>query len=228
MIEIDLDRALDDAHEPSLPIAGRFTALGQYIEVLEEFVPQIQDQLLVRSKARIEAALAYNASDVAVEEIENAKWMVLDLVPSNAYGPLVFSVSAMLEESMFIVLRYIERLQKEFKTRRKSGGSLSTFEHLTSELERGLGGPLQVGAKTFMALEQLQQVRNLLAHANGAMAGLSKERKARIEGVVGAGVGVYVHEGILRVKPEFVRHSFEEAELFMNAVLHHLSVAFPR
>ena len=55
MIEIDLDRNFDDRSEPSLKIAGGFAALKEYMKLLDEFVPHVQDQLLLRMKAKLQA-----------------------------------------------------------------------------------------------------------------------------------------------------------------------------
>lgn len=87
-------------------------------------------------------------------------------------------------------------------------------------LETLWGEPFQVPDLVSEQLDNLQLVRNSLAHANGNLIiDHDEERRRNIENLPKANVGVTIRENELLITESFLRQCIDSAEHFFNEIL---------
>jgi hypothetical protein len=226
MIEFDVDRTIADDADPGLSVAARFGTLEQYLGVLEEFVPLIQNQISVRTQARLKRMKdTINSADLH-DELSESKWIIRSVVPNNFYGSFVVPLCAAIETSLSDILVYV--LARSANGARPSNKThQSAFDRLATQLECLLGEPPHATSSTLTAINHLHLARNILAHANGSLKGLRADRRTKVSALVHANVGVSIESEALTITPEFLRYTFIAAEAYISALLRQVAAKVP-
>ena len=225
MIELDIDRIMGDPHEPSLPAAGRIIAVEEYLAVLDEFVPLIQNQLAIRANARAESEQK-KRGEIDADNVESAHWIAVELVPSSTYGSAVLAICSALETSMAHILLYLTKKNSQFREVRKPS-NVSLFEHQRAEFARGIVATLNVPSETLMALDDLVFVRNILAHSGDSIRDVKDSRNEKLQRIVGAGVGMSFGVNSIIVGSQFAHRGLRAVDFYLSAILKSLFESYP-
>lgn len=226
MIGFDGHRLFDEREYPGLRIAGEFHALERYLALLAEFVPHIQDQSRVRLLAELKRKSPGLGPEDLKEEVEQLKWVTESLVPQFFFGAFVVALWAGFESAVTELAQYIRKRENV----RLSIADLrepNTRKRLDLYLETITRQPIAATAQNARRIDDLQLVRNCLAHANGDLRLQREERKKQIEALAGANVGVFIRENSVVVSEEFIRTCFASVEDFVNGLLAQVHKAYP-
>lgn len=225
MIEIDVERNMNDPDEPSLPAAGRVQSVDEYLEVLDEFMPLIQKQLLIRARARADSE-RQKRGEIDSDSQESTRWIARQLVPSSTYGGAVLAACSALETSMAHVLRYLARKDSGFHEQKRPP-RVRLFEHQRAEFQRASGSVPPVAIATSSALDDLLLVRNVVAHSGTSIRDIKDSHLRKLQRVVGAGVGLSFVKDSLVINSNFARRGLNAVQMYLGAALTALFRRYP-
>ncbi len=226
MINLDVRRLLDDHAYPSLQISVEFRSVERYLELLSEFVPHIQDQTLVRFMAEIERESSTLLGEEVLDKIEGVKSVIENLIPTRFYGSFVIVLYSAIESALTKIAAYVQ--QKEAASLAVSDlREPNTLKRLTLYLETLMKQPLNLSTEMTEHVQQLQLVRNVLAHANGSLKEQRDDRRQTLVRMADAKVGVLIENNALIVTTAFLHRSFSAAEAVVNALLNQVAVRYP-
>ena len=81
MIDVDVQRAMDDPDHPGLRIAGRFVGLTKYAELLSRYLPHVKDQERLRFMAQLRRRGVRGHLDQ--DELEEIEWITKELIRTH-------------------------------------------------------------------------------------------------------------------------------------------------
>ena len=81
MIDVDVQRAMDDPDHPGLRIAGRFVGLTKYAELLSRYLPHVKDQERLRFMAQLRRRGVRGHLDQ--DELAEIEWITKELIRTH-------------------------------------------------------------------------------------------------------------------------------------------------
>lgn len=226
MIDLDIDRLFEDDDFPALGISVRFGAVERYLKLLLEFVPHVQDQTLVRFKAEMDRKSSSLSIDDFVGELERVKSEIENLIPASFYGSFIVVLYAALESAISDVADYVkkkESAQLSLSDLREA----NSLKRLSLYLETLMKQPLNSPASVMDFLQQLQLVRNVIAHANGSLRDQRQDRRSALQRLAEEKIGVLIEDNNLVVTTAFLQRSLSSATEFVNALLAQVVAKYP-
>ena len=179
-------------------------SLATYREVLEEQLTFRKEQERVRLRARLmnsESEMDDAERQFAQEEV---KVLVDEILPRFFRGPYLMALWALFESGIIEVADYIaETKQLSLKLRDIRGSDQKDqwnkyYNHIA-------GYPLGFTDPTWERLEELRQVRNVLAHANGRLDLAKEDARRKLEKWCGENRGLSEHSNLLIVSADYTR-----------------------
>ena len=225
MIPLDLRRSLQEAAWPGLHIYTRFAGLQRYLELLDEYVPLMQNQALIRWQA--EAARQAPPSN-------HAEWqeLVSDLevrlrhdISNNFLSAYLIPLSAALESSLDDLCEYVQ-VREALSIKAMDLREQTIVKRSMQYLGLAMRQPVQVPDSVRTALRDLQVVRNAFAHSNGRLEEQQPQRKHELEALASSNRGVTIWDGHLLVQPSFLSRSTEAAEELVSCLMEAVSRAY--
>ena len=226
MINFDLDRVMDDPGWPGLQILTRFSGVRSYLSLLEEYVPLMQDQALLRWKA---ANLKSGLIEDAAEFQEQLDYLGVTLeqdIAGNFYGAFAISVAAALEGSLSDLCEYIHK-REGCELRVSDLREPGTVKRALLYVRTVLRSSIQVSSNDDTALRDLQNVRNSLAHANGKLSDQRPDRVRELERLAQSQTLIRIKDDTVLVLPRFLQRSLNAAESVVNQVIHVVAARYP-
>jgi len=208
---------MDDNQYPALRIAGRFVAIEKSLELLSEYVPLIQNQAQRRARASIpNKPVGWSQVDID-EWNDETNWVTEALIPRFFLGSFILQLAAAFETARKDIANYVEVTTQHPKPVRGDMAARSDFERY---LHEALSSPLDIPPDVSQRLDDIQCVRNFLAHSNGDLrAERSSDRKARIVALAQENCGIRIHESELVFEERFLQESFLCVERYLNATI---------
>jgi len=227
MIDLDIDRLMDEEAYPVLRIAGEFAALGKYLQLLDRFLPHIKGQTALAENARLRRDFKGLSRDDLRDYYDELEWVTESLVPRYFRGAYVLAVCAATESALKDLVNYC---RKRTKTRLKHSDlkDRQTREGYELYLETLFREPLQVPPEFVARIDDLFLVRNCIAHANGDLtAERDEKRKKRILKLADRHVGLSVKHNELLLDKSFLKGAFESGAQYVNALISQMARVFP-
>jgi hypothetical protein len=226
MIDLDIDRLFADEDYPGLWISVRLGAVERHLGLLTEFVPHIQDQTLIRFKADIERNSSQLSGEDLSVEIEGVKSVIENLIPISFYGSLVIVLYSAVESAITDVAQYV-RKRESARLALSDLREPNTLKRLSLYLETLMKQPLRVPPEVTETVQQLQLVRNVLAHANGSLRDQREERRVALLRLAEAKVGILVEDNALVVTTAFLHRGFSASEALVTSLLAQVAEKYP-
>jgi hypothetical protein len=226
MIDLDINRLFEDDDFPALGISVRFGAVERYLKLLLEFVPHVQDQTLVRFKAEMDREASRFSANDFVDEVAHLKSEIENLIPASFYGSFVVVLYAALESAISDVADYVKKkevAQLSLSDLREA----NSLKRLSLYLETLMKQPLNTPAGVMNFLQQLQLVRNVIAHANGSLRDQRQDRRTALQRLAEENIGVLIENNSLVVTTAFLQRSLSSAADFVNALLAQVIARYP-
>jgi hypothetical protein len=194
MIKLDLHRALAEPAWPGMRIFSRFADSAGFLALLVEYVPLMQDQALVRWRASFaREGPPENVAELQ-EKLDDLTVKLGHEIAANFYGAFTFSISAALESSLTDLCGYVKaREQCDFKLSdlREQNSVKKALLYLQIVLRERFAGV----DRNQKSLRDLQNVRNVLAHANGSVVEQQPDRKKELETLAASGKMIKISDG---------------------------------
>ena len=191
-------------------------SLAKYRALLEEQLVFLREQELLRARAAQDrAATDEGERDLALQQVEI---LVYEVLPRFYRGPFLISLWAVFESGVIEVAEYIRKTRsrtlklRDIRGRDKKEEWDKYFTHV-------LNYPLGVEGPTWQQLDELRQVRNVLAHANGRLDLSDENTRQQIERWCAEGRGLSSHYGLLLFSEEYTR----QAQVLVTEVLSSLT-----
>lgn len=218
MISLDLHRSIQDRCWPGIHIYTRFASLQRYRDLLEEYVPLMHDQALLRWRA--EVARNPPPSNVAEQEelFADLEVRLKHDISNNFYSAYLIPLYAALESSLADLCDYVQRRESislKVTDLREHGVVNRALMYLNLVLKKNLPTTELVQS----ALHDLQVVRNAFAHSNGRLAEQRSINKQELERLAKDQQWVEIWDGHIIVRPAFLERSTESVEDFLNNLL---------
>lgn len=226
MIDLDIDRLIDDEDYPALEISVRFGAVERYLNLLLEFVPHTQDQTLVRFKAEMERKASKLSAEDFIDELEHVKSEIENLIPTSFYGSFIVVLYGALESAISDVADYVQK-KESARLSLSDLREANTLKRLSLYLETLMKQPLKASAEVNKPLQQLQLVRNVLAHANGSLRDQRQDRRAALQQLADQNIGVLIEDNSLVLTTAFLQRSLSSAASFVNSLLAQVVERYP-
>lgn len=219
MITFNLSMSLDDPEYPGLRIAGTFVELNKYLDKLAEVVPYAQDQEIVRLRAEIKKqARSLGMADLK-DKIEESRWVAEDLVPRFFMGAFAVALAAAYEAAVTEVANYV-RAKAGARLQIKDLREPSIHKKINLYLETVIGDSYALDSELKNRLDELNIVRNCIAHTNGNLANFKGASKLKnLQALAETGRGVSIQDNYLVVSEWFARQYLEHAANALNVLL---------
>ncbi|WP_018952516.1 hypothetical protein [Thioalkalivibrio sulfidiphilus] len=177
-MEFDLQRIFEDGY-PGLAISAKIGSVEDYLNAVIEFLPVIQDQSMIRFKARLEKDYPGLSENDLAEEYETHDWTVNGLIPSLLGGSVLVATWAAFEEGAAQVCSYV-------KSQESCPLSLDGLREQNQKKRIELYLKLVAGKEVRLDqnLNEIRIVRNVFAHSNGNIGALSSNRLHSIKTIV--------------------------------------------
>lgn len=227
MIDLDIDSLIDDEDYPALGVSVRFNAVERYLNLLLDFVPHIQDQMLLRFKAEIERKASKLSPEEFIDELRHIKSEIENLIPTNFYGSFIIVLYAALESAISDVAAYVQK-KESAQLSLSDLREANTLKRLSLYLETLMKQPLKASVEVTKFLRQLQLVRNVLAHAGGSLRDQRQNRRAELQELADENIGVLIENNSLVVTTAFLQRSLSSAVVFVNSLLEQVVERYPR
>ena len=197
MAKIHVDfRFIDLEHE--------LWSLGKFRELFEEQLTFLKDQERVRLRARLsgtESEMDDAERQFASEQVE---LLVEEVLPRFFRGPYLIALWALFESGMIELADYLaQRKQLPLKLRDVRGRD--PVEQWNKYFTHVASFPLGVAESTWENLDELRQVRHILAHANGRLDLAEESTRRKVERWCGETRGLRAHFNLLIVSAEYTR-----------------------
>jgi hypothetical protein len=187
-------------------------SIGKYREVLEEQLTLAKEQALQRAHDT-ESLENISENDRGLA-IARAYVLGEEVLPRFYRGPFLISLWAVFELAITEVAEYLAE---------KKGASLKLCDikgrdqrdQWTKYYSYVAEYPLKFEEITWQRIEELRQIRNVLAHSNGRLDRLGDKARNKIEQWCAEDRGLLSHYDLLHISAEYVR----EAELLVSATL---------
>lgn len=226
MIDFDVSRALEDDDYPWLEITRSISAVDQYLKLLNDFLPHITDQTMLRFMAEFEKKLSCSHPEDLAIDLEGLRELTEETVPLFFYGSFIIALWAAFESSLNDIAAYVQK--KEHSPLRLSElREQNIGRKLALYIESVMRRPLEIPNTLSKDIESLQLIRNCLAHANGDLRQQKEERRRNIEAVVTSDVGVFTRSGKVIVNGLFARSSLLAVVSYINLLFAGLHRAYP-
>jgi hypothetical protein len=226
MFDFDLDRIFAEPDYPWLRISGTLSAVEEYLKLLDQYVPHISDQTLVRFLAEFKKKVAYTHPEDLETDLHRVKSLTEDLVPLFFHGAFVIALWAAFECAIIELADY---------ARKKEGARLvlsdlrepNTRRRLELYLESVMRCKLTITSTLSEQIENLQLIRNCLAHANGDLTQQRDDRRKKIESLAAGSSGVSIRNGNVIVENHFAHLCMDAVIAYVNALLQQLHETYP-
>ena len=218
MIVFNFDLAFDDSEYPGLRIGGTFIELAKYLEKLAEVVPYTKDQELIRFKAAIEKQARTLTAEDLQEKIEEVRWIAKDLVPRFFMGAFIIALAAAYESAITDVANYI-RAKTKARLKIDDLREANTYKRIDLYFETVIGSGYKLAPELAARMEQLNNVRNCLAHANGNLLAQNEHRRKSLEALAKSNCGAAIRSNALVIEESFARSYLAYAAEAVNSLL---------
>lgn len=179
-------------------------SLGKYREVFEEQLRFLKDQERVRLRARF--ASAELEMDDAERQFasEQVDMLVGEVLPRFFRGPYLIALWALFESGIIELADYLaQRKQLPLKLRDIRGHN--PIEQWNKYFTYVAGFPLDVSESTWQRLDELRQVRHVLAHANGRLDLAEESARRKLEEWCVENRGLHAYFNLLIVSAEYTQ-----------------------
>ena len=109
MIPLDLRRSIQEPAWPGLQIYTRFASLDRYRDLLDEYVPLMHDQALVRWHAEATRKAPPSNQAEWQEVVSDLEVRLKHDISSNFLSAYLIPLSAALESSLAALCGYVQR-----------------------------------------------------------------------------------------------------------------------
>jgi hypothetical protein len=220
MFDVDVMLSLEDPDYPGLRIGGEFMVLQRHLEFVTASAPHARDQFALRFGRALESRYAgLNIADLT-ERREELLWIMACVVPQAFFNPFVISLSATLELAILEIADYA-RKREAVKLRLMDLGRNPNRERLHTYLEAIYREEVALPGVSLEFFDDLQEVRNCVAHANASLRfERSESRLRRIRSIAAKGIGVEIRQDVVTVSPEFLGSALESSAKYVSGLLH--------
>ena len=179
-------------------------SLGKYRELFEEQLSFLKDQERVRLRARLSSAESEMDDAERQFASEQVDVLVEEVLPRFFRGPYLIALWALFESGIIELADYLaQRKQLSLKLRDIRGRD--PIEQWNKYFTHVVNYPLGVAESTWQRLDELRQVRHVLAHANGRLDLAEESARRKLEKWCGENRGLYAHFNLLIVSAEYTR-----------------------
>jgi hypothetical protein len=217
-IAFDLNLAMEDPNYPGIRAMAAFFELELYLERLSDVVQFAQDQEFVRFKAMLEKQRHKLGRQDLQDKLKEVEYVALNLVPRFFMGAFVISLSAAYESSIEDIADFVRSKEK---ARLKIDDLRESAPHkrIGLYLETVIGGSYALPSDLLVRLDELGEVRNCLAHANGNLANEKERRFRKLESLAKTGCGLAIRDKSLIVYHTFCRKYLGHVTEAVNELL---------
>jgi hypothetical protein len=223
MTKFDIDRIFEEGY-PGLQVAALIGSAFDYLDIVEEHLPVIRDQMTVRFRAQMKRKYPNLTERHLCEEYQGHDWMINGLLGGLLPGSVLIVLWSAFEQGIAITCKYAQK---------KEGIPLALDglreQDITRKLQQYLSTLTRKDFHLPHALSDIQELRNLYAHHNGSLEGLSEQRRARIEGIVkasGGAVSSYDKHHLV-LSGGYLRESGQKIDQCLTAVLKFVETQYP-
>jgi hypothetical protein len=180
------------------------SSLVRYREIFEEQLIFLKEQERVRLRARLisrESELDDAERQFAREEVD---LLVEEILPRFFRGPYLIALWALFESGIIEVADYLATTKqlslrlRDFRGRDPKDQWNKYYTHIA-------GYPLGFSDFAWARLEELRQVRHVLAHANGRLDLAEDSARRKLETWCGENRGLSAHFNLLIVSGDYTR-----------------------
>lgn len=222
MVDFDLDLAIDDPDYPGLRIAGEFMALERHLELLQGTVPYVRDQYVLRFRRELERKYSEGPIAEIVERNKELSWVTNRLVPQFFLNPFLVSLSAALELAIFEIADYV-RKREQVRFRLADLGRNATRDRLHLYMETVFRQQVPFAAAKYQLLDDLQILRNSIAHTNASLRFERDDRRLReIEALAKKNIGVTIEEDTIIVSETFLAEALRIASAYLTEMIQYV------
>lgn len=177
-------------------------SLGKFRELFEEQLSFLKDQERVRLRARFSGAGSEMDNAERQFASEQIDLLVEEVLPRFFRGPYLIALWALFESGMIELADYLaQRKQLPLKLRDIRGRD--PIEQWNNYFTHVASFPLGVAAPTWAKLDELRQVRHVLAHANGRLDQTTENARGKVEGWCAENRGLHAHFNLLIVSADY-------------------------
>ena len=164
------------------------------------------NSLLERAQLRARFASTESAMDDAERQFasERVEVLVEEVLPRFFRGPYLIALWALFESGIFALADYLAQIRQlplklcDIRGQDPIQRWRKYFTHVASF-------PLNVADSTWQSLDELRQVRHVLAHANGRLDLAKENARRKLEKWCRENRGLFVHSNLLIVSAEYTR-----------------------
>jgi len=226
MFAIDLALHNADPADPTWAIMERLNGLRAYHDLLDEYVPLMQRQTILRATATARR-LSESEKWEADHAVKTAQWVADEVIPVHFLNAHLLAVTAALEQSLAEIADFIQKREGS-KLRLTDLKEQATLKRFIKYIEIVSRKDLSLRPEHLLGVEDAFRVRNAIAHGGGELRLQSDQRQKDLEQLVAKDIGLEIAAGRLRVSGRFLRNSLGCAEGLLGSAVHHIEVAYLR
>jgi hypothetical protein len=227
MIKHDIHRYIAEPDWPGSRIYTRFVGAANFLALLDEYVPLMQDQALIRWKASLASRGAPENEAEVKEELDELNVRLNHDIAANFYGTFTLTVYSALESSLTDICIYV-RLREKCELKLTDLREQNTVKRALLFLQVVLRDRFTGIELDNKLLRSLQNVRNAIAHANGCVVEQNPERRKELETFAATGEMIKIIDGHIVVQAKLLPTALDAAESLLNKLLTLVASKYPQ
>lgn len=191
-----------DLDFPGVEIAYEISLMKEYLSHMEAGIENSKVQYIAREEAKHADSEYFEYSHIyLVAEYGLARFV---------RQPFVVSIYSLYESAFNRLMEYAQKKEgRKLSHKDISNSSNSYASKINKYVEHILNYEYQLTSHEMGGLKVLAEMRNLIAHGNGGISSLPKEKMDRLKELEGMKIGVTVEFSELRIEHVFLVESFE-------------------
>ncbi|AZE61385.1 MULTISPECIES: hypothetical protein [Pseudomonas fluorescens group] len=204
-----------DASYPGIDIKYEMSLMKEYLNHMEAGIESVKDKYLAREETIHASAEYFEYSHIyVVAEYGLARFV---------RQPFVVSIYSLYESSFNRLMDYAQKKEERKLSHRDIANSSNSYaSKINKYVEHVLNFKYQLTSSEMGRLKILAEIRNLIAHGNGSILSLPKEKLDKLKTLEDRRIGVAVEFNELRIEHAFLVENFELVASVLKRFMDHI------
>lgn len=205
-----------DLDFPGVDIAYEMSLMKEYLSHMEAGIENSKAQYIAREEATYADSEYYERSHIYfVAEYGLARFV---------RQPFVVSIYSLYESAFNRLMEYAQKKEgRKLSHKDISNSSNSYASKVNKYVEHVLNFEYKLTSQEMGRLKVLAEIRNLIAHGNGGISSLPKEKIDMLRELEGKKIGVAVEFSELRIEHVFLVENFELVTKVLQRLINYMT-----
>ncbi|GGN37559.1 MULTISPECIES: hypothetical protein [Marinomonas] len=202
-----------DLRYPGTEIKVELIVLRAYLSQMEKGVNSVCENYIMEEEKTFKDAEYY--------EYQHVYTIAEDELPRIIRMPFVVSIYALFENSVERLLDYA-KIKENKELSLKDINGRSPLSKQNKYMKHVLGYDYQFSSTIMNKINNISKVRNYVAHANGNISNISKEKIKDLEKIADEVVGLTVDPKFIDISYDYLIHSMETIESSLKDLMNYM------